>query len=406
MPRVAGNPMVGSRSVLFSVLLFGCAAVQAEERAPTHDERRLDFAAQDLEIRFERAGLLYGDIALDQYLQSVLERLIPQSESELKSRVRVRALKGGEPNAFALPNGTIFIHTGFLAILENEAQLATVLGHELTHYVERHALRQMSQERRREGWAIALAALVGAATVSAGGSQQLGQSMANLSHQAGSLWVATSVAGYSRELESQADHESLKRLIAAGYDARESVRVFELLRAGTDPAPQATAYFASHPHLDERIASYRSLLGSTAEQSTVGANAFTGREAYLAVTNKLALDQVSVLIDEREFAKARQAIVRYVVSNPDDPRVHYLEGEIVRRERATADWIEQAVAAYSRATQLPAAPADAYRRKAMLHRELGQHDLARIDFARYLELAPNAADAVLVKAYLSEAEAP
>ncbi|MCX8072229.1 MAG: M48 family metallopeptidase [Candidatus Binatia bacterium] len=86
----------------------------------------------------EERKYLRADPQLEAYLDGIAARLLPSFGLDA-STVQLRVVEDPFLNAFALPNGTLVISDGLLAQLDNEAQLACVLAHELTHFVERHA---------------------------------------------------------------------------------------------------------------------------------------------------------------------------------------------------------------------------------------------------------------------------
>ena len=120
------------------------------------------------------------------------------------------------PNAFALANGTVVLYSGMLMMLENEAQLAAVLGHEIAHAVQEHTYRQ-SQYHKKALMALRIGAAVGAAYG--------GRAVADLAN----LTEAAIRNGYSRSLENQADRIGTEYMLAAGYDPREAARVWKVM---------------------------------------------------------------------------------------------------------------------------------------------------------------------------------
>jgi predicted Zn-dependent protease len=120
------------------------------------------------------------------------------------------------PNAFALANGTVVVHSGILTMLENEAQLAAVLGHEISHATEEHTYRQ-SQYHKKLRVAIAVGGAIGAAYG--------GRAVADLTN----LTLAAMRNGYQRLLENQADRVGLEYMVNAGYDPREAPRVWKVM---------------------------------------------------------------------------------------------------------------------------------------------------------------------------------
>jgi predicted Zn-dependent protease len=394
-------------------LWLGMAAASTASDPATTDEAALtlDRAARDLVSRIERSGALYGRDSVDAYLQRIALGLLGPDEAELAKQIRVRALKGANINAFALPNGAIFVTTGLLAALENEAQLASVLAHELTHFTEAHALKQRRSTGRKSAWTRGLTILFAAAIGASVGDPGVAAPLAGLTRDVGELMLLASVSGYSRELEREADQQGFERLLAAGYAPSEAVEVFEKLLTAADPEDaDASAYFASHPRLTERLASYEELAGARpAGDSTESGR--VGQDEYRAQLPTIRLDHLEVLIESGAFAAARASFAHLESIGPLDARGHFLKGEHLRRERASPSSARDALIEYERAAALPDAPAEAWRQAGMIHRVDGNHDAAVRAFRRYLELAPQAADAPLVRAYLhrqsaTEATAP
>ena len=95
-----------------------------------------------LDRRFEREGLVLEDEVTVAYLNRVGKSLLPRGLKLENVSWNFRALRDPQPNAFALPNGSIYISTGLLALMDNESQLAAVLAHELTHVLRRHTYLQ------------------------------------------------------------------------------------------------------------------------------------------------------------------------------------------------------------------------------------------------------------------------
>jgi Zn-dependent protease with chaperone function len=373
------------------------AAPPGRKNGKTEDaQRQLIFAAQDLELRIARSKQLYGHENVDSYLQSVASKLLRPGES-----ARIRAIKSVSANAFALPNGSVYVTTQLLLQLRNEAQLACVIGHELTHIANSHALKERISGARKASWIRGLAIVFAAALGAATNDPNLAQGMAGVAQETGELLALASISGYSRELETEADREGMARVLHAGYDATKAASVFEVLRAAADQeeAPQERPYFSSHPKLSERMASYQQLLAELHAGETAG---FDGGDEYARQVGDLEFDQIRILIDAREFSRAGALIARRYSSRPPDGATEFLRGEVARLGSESSDPQNRALAAYDNAIRLGGAPADAFRQKGLIHRQQGEHSLAVAAFVRYLELDPGAIDAPLVRLYLSE----
>lgn len=389
-----------------ALLLLGLVAALAQGAIPPDgpspadvdarkDAVQLRKDADDIEKRLSTSGLLYGQPELDAYLQGVADALYRSDDRE---PARVRVIRGPWPNAFVLPNGASYVTTAMLDLLDNEAQLACVLGHEMTHLVEQHALQEMRAQRTRQGWATALAVLVGAVGAYYGGSQA-GVALADLTASAGQLWTISAVSGYSRENEREADREGFERLAAASYDTAQARLVFELLLARTpDEAQGVRPYFATHPRLEERIASFRELAAARADFPAGKVEA----ERYFVAIGELPIEQALLLIESEQPVIAQSSIDRYLARHPDSARAHFVAGEVWRARASEAGAIDNAIAAYGRAAALPGTPPAALRNKGLLHRERGESPLAREAFERYLTLDPQAVDAGVVRLYLQE----
>ena len=386
-----------------AVALAHGASSAADTPAPADATARKDLLelrrdADDIEKRIATSGLLYGHPDLDTYLQAVADGLRRPGDGE---PIRLHAIKGPWPNAFVLPNGASYVTTAMLDMLDNEAQLACVLGHEMTHLVEQHALQEMRAQRTRQGWATALAVLIGAVGAYYGGSQA-GAALADLTASAGQLWTISAVSGYSRDNEREADRVGFERLVAAGYDTTQAPVVFELLLARTpDDAPGTRPYFATHPRLEERIASFRELAAAQAGGPAGASNT----ERFLVAIGDLPIEQALLLIEAEQPALAQLGIHRYLDRHPDDARAHFVAGEAWRAQPKESGAVDYAIAAYAQAAALPGTPPEALRNKGLLHRERGENALAREAFEKYIALDPQAVDAGIVRLYLQELSA-
>ncbi len=156
------------------------------------------------------------------------------------------------PNAFALPGGKVGVHTGLFQISENEDGLAAVIGHEVAHVVARH-----SGERLSRGALTAGAVAVGAYVLDkkAGVDRRLGTAGLGA---AGVL----SVQAHSREQELEADRLGALYMARAGYDPRESVKLWERFAAYRDRMgqKQTFSFLSTHPVDSVRIAELKNYM--------------------------------------------------------------------------------------------------------------------------------------------------
>ncbi len=221
VPSCATNPVTGRREI---ALIGEGQEVQMGQQA-----------AQEVEVSI---GLV-DDAALQQYVERIGLSLARDSERpELPWRFRV--VDDPTPNAFALPGGFIYVTRGLLNLMNSEAELATVLGHEVGHVTARHSVQMISRAQ--------LAQLgLGIGMILVPELQQFGQ-LAGAGMQL--LFLR-----YGRDAEHQADDLGFRYALEEGYDVRAMANVFvSLARAGElqgqSPLP---AWLSTHPYPEERI---------------------------------------------------------------------------------------------------------------------------------------------------------
>ncbi len=127
------------------------AQQKAEEEAQKRQELLEEF--QPLADRYAEAMVTrrYSDPLVQGYVSSLGQSLVPP-ETPAATTFSFRVVQDIYPNASALPDGRIYLTTGMLAHVENEAQLAMVLGHEIGHVIEEHALESLRRRRSAVSW--------------------------------------------------------------------------------------------------------------------------------------------------------------------------------------------------------------------------------------------------------------
>jgi metalloendopeptidase OMA1, mitochondrial len=168
-------------------------------------------------------------------------------------------------NAFCLPGGKVAVYTGILTVTTDEAGLATVIGHEVSHAVARHGAERMSD-----------------ALVTQLGGQLFDAALQNKSEQTHNLFMgmydATSAVGWtlphSRRQELEADRLGLTYMARAGYDPREAIEFWKRFKAYNDShGNQQWQFLSTHPVDDVRIAQLQELLPAAETEYRGAANA-------------------------------------------------------------------------------------------------------------------------------------
>ncbi len=217
-------------------------------------------------------------------------------------------------NAYAFPDGSIAITRGMLAELENEAQLAAVLGHEIAHVNCGHTASAMSKSTVYD-------ALVSGTS---GYLASSGSSWSDLVSTAGKLGSAVVLARYSREQERQADQGGMMYMVRAGYDPQGMVDLMHLLVRISGSNPSALEQmFATHPMSAERLQVAQARLGSEYAGKNAGV---VNQAAFLAATanirkSKPALKQFETAqgqLAQKQYAAAKTTAEQGLRLAPND----------------------------------------------------------------------------------------
>ncbi len=150
-------------------------------------------------------------------------------------------------NAFALPGGKLAVYSGLFPVAQDEAGLATVLGHEVAHALARHGAERMSQGMALQGVGTGLAI---ATSGQSAGVQQAVMQAYGLGAQVGVMLP------FSREMESEADHIGIILMAKAGYDPSVSIGLWERMGALSE-GQRPPEFLSTHPSSDTRIVQLR-----------------------------------------------------------------------------------------------------------------------------------------------------
>ncbi len=349
----------------------------AVAKPASEEEQRTWSQAAELREILLSSGVVYEDPALTAYVQGVMDRLYP----DFKGVIHVTLLKSPHLNAFAVPDGNIYVNVGLLARFENEAQLATVLAHEGTHFTNRHGYLSARSVKNNAAFAT-IVGLLGVPLLP-------------------DLVAISSIFGYSRELETEADEVGYRRLLQAGYDVHEAPRVFEhLMREVKAEDIREPFFFSTHPRLKDRLDNMTRL-----SSQAVGTGDGAQRDDY---SRKMQQARADTLESMLSMGRAKQALI--VLESEArlrelPPHALYWRGEAYRRRGEPGD-MQKAEAAYRGAIQAAPAFAPSYRALGVVLLKDGRKAEAASSFQRYLELAPQAQDRKYVESYLRIASQP
>ena len=190
---------------------------------------------------------VYDDKQLQQYVDEVAQEVLAEShlrrsdteEQFRETEFHFRVLDSPTVNAFALPGGYVYLTRGLLAHLNNEAQMAVVLGHEIAHVAARHASQQAARQQLTKGLLLGGAI---AGQVAFGGN--VGENVLGIGGTAAQLLSLS----YSRDNERESDRLGVQYAVRAGYDAAEGANFFETLERMQEQSEQSIPTWQStHP---------------------------------------------------------------------------------------------------------------------------------------------------------------
>lgn len=377
-----------------ALLLGGCASTDlAPHRGPLatleDDERRLWARAREEQVRLDASDFHVRLPEVEAYLDQIVARLHPDPVPA-GGAFRTRVLVDPSLNAFTMPDGAIYVHTGLMARAENEAQLATVLAHEIVHTLHRHSLKGNRQVRNQS----AVLATLGAGTLGAGLAGSVVQLL-------GAVGTMAAVTGYSRDLEREADTEGFRMLTAAGYDPRESTKMFHAMIAEADRAKRKAPYFfATHPRLEERIASFEQLVAGLPAERLGGR---TGRSELEAVLPPVLALNAEASLRLGDFEATQVLARRFLALKPGEPHLTYVLAE-AHRKQGGAEPTATALRLLRELTSSHPDFPDGHRSLGLLLLRQGEKAEAARCFHRYLELSPNASDRGYVLEFIRQCE--
>ncbi len=303
------NPVTGKKELQF-VSESSELAIGAREYAPTRQSQ-----GGDLKVLPELSAYVNG---VGQKLAAVSDRQLPYEFTVLNSSV---------PNAWALPGGKIAINRGLLTELENEAELAAVLGHEIVHAAARHGAK--AQERGTLLQVGMVAAQVGVAM------SDVGATAGNLMVQGAGVGAALVSSKYGREAELESDLYGMRYMQRAGYDLRGAVTLQEkfvkLSAASGRNQNWLEGMFASHPPSPERVARNQATLAELGNPGgDLGKERFAGRVGPLLAIKPGydKQDQALALARRGDVAGAQKLAAEAVKLVPKEARFHQLQGDL------------------------------------------------------------------------------
>lgn len=335
-----------------------------------------------------RQGWLLPDTALESRLQGLLERMTAGRGRDSMVVLRAHVFRSPAANAFALPDGSVYLCAGLLARLQSWDEVAFILGHESEHALGLHAQRHIASARSTVTILQVLSIAIGA--------NSIGAVIAQLGLE---LTASAMVNGYGRELEDEADVAGGRELAPAGFDACAGVHALEtLLEDERRESSVANFFWGDHNVLRRRIADARSRSGAACP-----ADSSPPPPDYAALQERMAHQSLHMLIDDGSRPTALRMARRALERAPENGENHLLYGDalallappdsavkgvrpdsLARRRAAWRDTLAIAQGEYRRALELDSALVAAWKGLALTAEARGDTAGAVAALQRYL----------------------
>ena len=319
-------------------------------------------------------GELYNNPVLLRYVNSLGQKIVPQGSPNLYS---FRLLLDPVPRAEALSTGTIYISTGLVAMLDSEAQLAYVLGHEIAHVERKHTYNEIRNEILEEEFDKEKQADVGKkraifGAVSAIGGAAIGGAAGGYTGAliGGGIGAAGGLLGglmfrnkfqpteWSTVYEDEADEAGLKYMLEQNYDAREIPRMYARLDNLVGRDSRVGLGFIGKPERTrERQATITKLITSSYKadlEARMKKGLVSSGPEFQLLMSALKRDNGVIALDYDLYAAARDNLDDAVKLRSNDPRAHYYLGQVMIATGRTQEEKQQAMNEFLQAIQCDA----------------------------------------------------
>lgn len=353
---------------------------------PSSDEAGIWYQMDKAERRIRTSGRRYRNADINRYVASVACRVTGQYCKD----IRVYVVHAPGLNASMAANGMMSIQTGLLLRVQNEAELAAIIGHEAGHYLRQHSLKRFRDIIAKSNSLVFFNFVLAASGIPGVGDLA-------------TLVALGDIQAYGRNHEREADGYGLLLMSQAGYDPEEYWKVWDRTikeMEAVEGYEDRSLFFASHPQPEERMEVLRQLAKQVKTEKSKDVGAGRLHRVMAPIRADLIRDELNV----RRFGAFEVLLDQLIEDGENLAELYYFKGEM-RRLRAEDGDLEEALKFYSKAREAPGhAPADLERSAGLVQHKLGRVQEARKSFAAYLRANPRAADVEIIR-HLMQAKA-
>lgn len=376
--------------------------------------------AEDL---FYKTGALYDDAAVLDYINKMAARLTSNKTFDKNTQLKIRIIREPTVNAFAMATGSIYIHTGALAKLENEDQLAHLIGHEISHVANKDMVYFVNSYHKKTIVYKIFDIILAPTSVFFGVLGSLTQTAFLLFH------VAT-VTGYGRIIEARSDKEGMLWATESSYNPSAGPGLMQVFLSEADKYQTGPEIFflMTHPTTKWRLTELNKIIAEkgAAQRDVKIADDFLRNMAKIKLYNAT----LNIKWDRLEHAKDN---IQWVLEkDPNNPEAHYLAGEIYRLEaedkKKVKDelnykkwselnkpykkteledmWYKKSIEEYNKAIACDPKYANSYKGLALAYKYKDDKENALANLRKYLEVNPAALDKRYVNSLIERLSKP
>lgn len=323
-----------------------------------------------------QGGQYSVDPELTRYVNTVGQRLAAVSDRALPYEFVV--LNNSIPNAWALPGGKIAINRGLLLELNNEAELAAVVAHEIVHAAARHGAQTINRNILMQGVLLA-------ATLSTSDSEY-----SNYIMGAATLGTRLVTQKYGRSAELEADYYGMQYMARAGYNPRAAVALQKtFVRLSEDRKTNwLEGLFASHPPSEERVNRNLRTVAELTIDGEYAEDRFQRNLAYLRSKQPAykSFEDARKNIANNEYQLAHASLDQAIKLEPKEAQFYALNGDLYRAQKKYLEAQQQ----YNKAMQRDAGWYQIYLGRGLNYVRQNRYNLAKADLEKSNSLVPTA----------------
>ncbi|MGE0566341.1 MAG: M48 family metallopeptidase [Bacteroidia bacterium] len=274
---------------------------------------------------FEQGEIYFGWDEVETYVNQILEQILPSNLQ--KKKIRAYIGRSSAINAYCLYDGTMIVNIGLIAEVKNEAALASIMGHELAHYIKNHIEK---------------------------GYRNSVSTKKKKSKKGEDLEFDLSTKKFSQKMELEADQVGFEIVSSAGYDVREGISNYELIireneyfskrnkseLANTDTVELITKkglikvnslekLLSTHPDLKERIGKLNEFVASNKQDANKTYK--VSQDKLLMIQKKAQLESIHLLFSNHQYEECLERAFIMYLYNPENSAMHYYIEESIRR---------------------------------------------------------------------------